>query len=481
MATPVCSPKFLFVDGRDKQGRGVQSFINSRRLKNDALKRNLATRSKAPVGWAKQPLSEFRTSDVTLQNISPNCVATSQVSNDTTSDDMESLQHTYPAPSPEVEVEHTLARSQPSQSLSASIECELIHVDPFASLPIQLDESSQALYRFSIDFLTEDQFAETFTNPALTRSLGLWTHYNSYIRACASLAMASTHLDRVRRAGTSNLTIKWKFNLIQCLNRVISNEATRYGDDALNGVVLLLLFEAITPRSQQLHLHSRALKQLLSKRGSRGYLSDHVDVGLAVLTSKAQIAYLDHLQPGLAGIQEAWSWKAEVDFTLTTLRGLCDWVLQKLRDFYRNPILQNSLFLRSLQRFEQPTDTFEQSQQIFALCYIAVALLEAQDVPECIRFLQTLSVYHEQLDSARPLSNTVWACIRGTWDSKDLQFQAIRLTRVFHRLTDETQLVLRRFLKGICGVVCGSSKGGLLTEQDYTTIHQEALAGLPCG
>jgi hypothetical protein len=269
--------------------------------------------------------------------------------------------------------------------------------------------------------------------------------------------------------------------LIQSVNRVISNEATRYGDDALNGIVLLLLIEAMTPGSQQCHLHSRALMQLIKGRGKRGCLSDHIDVGLAILTSKAQIAYLDHLQPGLAGIEEAWAWKWEVHFAVATLRGLSDWVLQNLRIFYFNPVLKNSVFLQSIQKFGQPTDTFELSQQIFVLCYVAVALWEIQDVPKCICILQALSARYDQLGQDRSLSNTLWVCIRGMDDNKDLQFQAIRLTRVFHRLTDETQSILRSFLTGLCRVVYGSSIGMLLTEQDYTTIHQEALAGLPYG
>ena len=362
-----------------------------------------------------------------------------------------------------------------------SIQRQLIHVDPFANLPLRLDQSSQALYKFSIAFLTEDPFGTTFLNPALTKSVGLWPHYNSAIRVCATLLQASGFLDRVRGAGTSNQTIKWRCNLIQCLNRVLSDEATRYGDDALNGVVLMLLFEFMTPGSKQVCLHARALMHLLSHRGKQGCFSDYIDVGLAVLTSKAQIAYLDHLQPGQAGVDEVNAWRGEVDFALDTFRGLSDWIRQTLGTFYCNSILSNSAFLKSIQNFRKPTDVFELSQLTFSLCYIAIALWHIRDVLKCIHFLQTLSMHHDQLGPDRPLPNAVWICVRGTDDNLDLQCQAIRLLRVFHRLKPATQLMLRQFLTELCGVVNGTSIGVILADEDYASISRDALAGLPSG
>lgn len=482
MASPDCHLNFLFVDGREKRRKGVQAFINSRRIQNDTLKRNLATRSKAPVGWAEQPdgSSNIHKSALTLQRISSERIATPQSPSDTASEETKTLPQTPQSPSSPTDTEFKSLGVQSTPSPLASVERALIHVDPFANLPIQLDPLGQALYTFSIPFLTKEDYVTTLKNPALTRSIGIYPHYNSEVRVCATLFQTSAYLDGLRKSGVSHETIKWKFNLIQCVSRVISNEATRYGDDALNGVVLLLLIEAMTPGSQQCHLHARALIQLLSRRRKHDCLSDHIDVALAILTSKAQITYLDHLQPGLAGIEEAGVWEEEVDFAVKTLGGLSNWVRQTLREFYCSPKLKNSVFLQSIQDFGQPADDFVLSQQVFVLCYIAVALWGTQDVPKCIRFLQMLAARHEELGQDRSLPTILWICIRGTDDYKDLQFQAIRLIRVFHRLTDQTQSMLKSFLSGLCAVAHGSSIGVLLTESDCTTIYQEALTGLPC-
>ena len=484
MASSEDSPNFLFVNGREKKRRGIQSFINSRRLKNEALKKTLATRSKAPVGWVEQPHGsvDLHTCSPTLRKASSNQQADSPTSSAAAYVKTESSPSTDLEPPPSSDAGYVLVSSPPTQSLLTAVERELIHVDPFANLPIQLDRLDQALYKFSISFLTEERFQTSLTNPTLSRSVGLWHHYNSKIRACATLLITSAYLDKTRGASLSSDTIKWKVNLIRCLNRVISNDETRYGHDAVNGVVLLLLLEALTPGSQHVHLHSRALMQIFSRRGNRDCLSDHIDVGIAILTSKAQIAYLDHLQSGQAGIEEVLTWKGEVNFTVATLRGLSNWVLQSQQDFYGNLVLRDSAFLQSIQEFNQPTDTFELSQQMFVLFYIAVVIWEVrEDIPKCIHFLQTLSARHECLKPDRPLPNTSWICIRGIDDNKELQYQAIRLMRVFHRLTDKTQSMIRGFLTGLCAVVAGSSVGIILTGHIFMAINKEALAGLPRG
>jgi hypothetical protein len=484
MASNEDSSNFLFVEGRGKKRRGIQSFINSRRLRNEVLKKSLATRSNAPVGWVEQPRSsaDLHTSGPSLRKASPDQQSDSPIPGDVTDDETESPLTTDLGLSSSTDTDYALASSPPAQSLLAAVERELIHVDPFANLPLQLDRLDQGLYRFSISFLTEEQFQTSLTNPTLSRAVGLWLHYNSQVRVCATLLITSAWLDKARSTGPSKQTIKWKVNLIRCLNRIISNEATRYGNDTVNGIVLLLLLEVLTPGSPHIHLHSRALMHLFSRRGSRGCLSDHIDVALAILTSKAQIAYLNHLQPGQAGIEEAMTWKEEVNFTVATLRDLSDWVLQSPRDFYGETALRDSVFLQSIREFNQPTDIFELSQQMFALWYIAVVIWEGrEDSPKCIRFLQALSAHYQRLQPDQPFANTLWVCIRGIDDKNDhkLQYQAIRLLRVFHRLTDKIQSMIRSFLTGLCGVVAGSSIGVILTGHIFMAINEEALAGLP--
>jgi hypothetical protein len=78
-------------------------------------------------------------------------------------------------------------------------------------------------------------------------------------------------------------------------SRLVSSPAMRYGINALNDVISLLLFESMTPSSPQCHLRSRAVMQVPSHKASTGCLSDHIDVALAIITSKAQVLCLDHL------------------------------------------------------------------------------------------------------------------------------------------------------------------------------------------
>jgi hypothetical protein len=139
-----------------------------------------------------------------MQNISSDWLAASQSPSHTASQETESLPQTSPSPSPPADTEDELARAQPTQSPLASVGRALLHVDPFANLPIQLDQAGQALYSFSIPFLTDEEFATTLKNPALTQSIGIYSHYNSEVRVCATLLQASAYLDGVRKAGVSH-------------------------------------------------------------------------------------------------------------------------------------------------------------------------------------------------------------------------------------------------------------------------------------
>jgi hypothetical protein len=253
------------------------------------------------LGGAAHHSSGLETSSLVLRKTSSDWLAASSSPSDTTLEETKSLPQRSQSTSPPADTDYKFPGTLLNQCPLSAVERALIHVDPFANLPIQLDRAGQALYSFSIPLLTDDSFATTLKSPALTRSIRIYPHYNSEVRVCATLLLTSAYLDEVRHAGVSHQTVKWKFNLIQSVNRVISNEATQHGDDAFNGVMLLLLSEARKPRRQECRIHSRALMQVMSRRGERGYLSDHVDVGLAILTSKAQIAYLDtHSLAGLA-------------------------------------------------------------------------------------------------------------------------------------------------------------------------------------
>ena len=268
---------------------------------------------------------------------------------------------------------------------------------------------------------------------------------------------AGAYLDSVREIGLSTETLQCKVASLKCLGRLISDPATRYGIDVLNGVVALLLFESMTPNNEQCRLQSRAIIRVLSNRTGIGCLSDHINVALAIVTSKTQLAYLDDLQLAPTGIEEARVWKREVDFLVNTLRRLSEWVLQTRSAFH-------------------PVDEFEFSYQMLILSYLSLVLCEWHNQANCTNLLQTMSARHSKLNFSRSCSNAVWFCIQGMDGKWDLQFQAIRLIRVFHRLSGVMQSRLKGFLTGLCGVVTGSAPVIVLSEDDYITISQEALA-----
>ena len=112
-------------------------------------------------------------------------------------------------------------------------------------------------------------------NDALGREPRLTTVFNHHEQACAMAAESYARL---------------------CGRPAAVNVTTGPGGiNALNGVISLLLFESMTLGSSQCHLRSRAVMQVPSHRASTGCLSDHVDVALAIITSKAQVLCLDHL------------------------------------------------------------------------------------------------------------------------------------------------------------------------------------------
>jgi hypothetical protein len=469
---------FMFLDGRRKDRKAVQSFINSGRSKSNVWHMSVTARSTAPLGWANKPQD---TSAVGLafcgQSATPrNSGLTSQVLLRTEFGYQESLER------PDAEqARSTQSRSPPDSnevtpSPLTSTGRKLISVDPFANLPIKLDHSSQSLYCFSIAFLTEDCFATTFTNPALTRAIGPSYHYNSEIRLCTTLLQASAYLDSIREGGTSKSTLQWKVASLQCLGRLISSPATRYGVDALNGAVSLLLFESMAPDSPQCYLHSRAVMQVLSHRAGTGCLSDHIDVALAIITSKAQVLYLDHLQASPAGLEEARLWNLEVDFLINTLRGLSEWVIHAQHVFStgRKPVsgplselLQNN--------FDNPLDDFELSYQIFVLSYLSMVLWGCHDPANCTELLRIMSARHSKLDLGRTCSHAVWVCIQDMDGKWDLQFQAIRLTKVFHRLSRDMQFRVKSFFMGLCEAAIGLTLLVVLSEADFVRMRQEAI------
>ena len=372
------------------------------------------------------------------------------------------------------------------------LERDLIRVDPFSNLPLDLDPPSQALYRFSKIYLTDDRYTTSATNPALTAEKGLSIHYESEIRLCLTLAAASSYLDSVNPAGqgTSMQTIWWRSAAIRCLNGLIANSATRYCDDVLMGILVLLQFATMTPNSQQCHVHSRAIVQLLSHRDSAEdpEPQDHyMNVCIGIATTKAQIVYLDHLQPGKADMEEIQNWRSEVAIFINTLKGLSSWLqdahfdLQIYAETLDRHELTNSTTIHPqlTDIFHPPIDEFEFSNQIFLLFYLALSIQNHRTLQACTQFFHLLSIRLQRLGLKHQLQNAVWVCIQGVDDYHNYKREAIHMARVWHRLSEGTQAKVKDFLFGICRIVISNSTGITLSRDEYTTISKEALKGLP--
>jgi hypothetical protein len=61
----------------------------------------------------------------------------------------------------------------------------------------------------------------------------------------------------------------------------------------------------------------------------------------------------------------------------------------------------------------------------------------------------------------------------GKWD---LQFRAIRLTKVFHQLSRDMQFKSNSFFMGFCEVAVGLTLVVVLSEADFVRIRWGALA-----
>ncbi len=484
---------FMFVDGLGADRRSVQSFINTDRLWNNALRKRRAAQSIAPIGWATRPQypSLPKRQRILSRRTLSGSTDTARGSCQRSSATPQASRHlptnvTVVKKAEEVsEGESIIARP-----LLKGLERDLVHVDPFGNLPLDLDPPSQALYCFSTVYLTDDRYITAAINPALTKEKGLFIHYESEIRLCLTLAAASGYLDTVDPAGqdTSAQTIYWRSASMRCLNRLIADPATRYCDDVLMGILVLLQFASSTPNSEQSHVHSRAMVQLLSHRNTLGNPEpqDHyMNVCIAVSTTKAQVTYLDHLRSGLVDMEEVQAWKSEVVMFIGSLKGLSSWLQDaeiSFRDYATNCddlTDLNTLLSQWIDIFHPRTDEFECSNQIFVLFSLALSLQDHRTPQACTHFLQLLSTRLRLLGTKHQLQNAVWVCIQGVDEYHNYKREAIHLARVWHRLSEASQERVKDFLFGICRIVTNTSPGISLPQNDYMTIAQEALTGVP--
>lgn len=484
MASNERPQSFIFLDSRTNNKKAVRSFINVDRSRRNAQQRLRTTRSTAPMGWAVQPKDKTPSLLDSHLSVSGNANEAPYQGQQDDSDGSEPS----PASSTSLVITKTGANQmyQGVQSLLNTAEREVFGIDPFANLSIRLGHRSQALYHFSIALLAEDEYSNTYTNVTMHRENGVSPHYSSETRLCTMLAQASTYLDFVTGKGMSTQTMWWRTAIIRCLNRLIRDPLTRYSDETLEIIETLLLFESLVPGSKQKRIHSRAMVQLQSHRKSDVFSSpslDNIHVSLLIVSSKAQIAYLDRPLAGAEGIDEAHAWKKEVDFFITTLKEITSWRDRVQDACYSNPFPIDFMLLQCIQYYGKPLDDFEASNQMFVLCYLALSLIGCRDHQDCRVFLQLLSAPQKlilrPLPPSRQLTDAVWYCIRGVEGYENWKREAIRLIRVFHRLSSQTQTKVKSSLIGVCETAGGLMPTVVMVEEDYTSITDEALAGLP--
>jgi len=142
---------------------------------------------------------------------------------------------------------------------------------------------------------------------------------------CSMLAVTSAHLNYVFGRGLFPDTLQWTVANVHCVNRLISIPETRYGDEALMGILSVLNVDILAGSGMNIEIHSRCLaKLLLRHHGGLQSLRDSQSTDLFVSfllvtpAGKAQSAYLDHVTPG-----------EEMDHNLLilTLKSLVQWVV----------------------------------------------------------------------------------------------------------------------------------------------------------
>lgn len=374
-------------------------------------------------------------------------------------------------------------------SLLSALERDLNQFDPFACLPLKLDRSGQTLLAFSKEVLLDHSIPVSWKNPAVSKAVGLNFSYRNEQQLCSVLSATSSYMDLLHRRGVSLETMKWKCAAMRYVNLLISNPMTRYGDDALMGIMSLLLNEILTAGSENCHIHSRGIAQLLKHRPCQEDARSSPSMvyfmcSLFIVTSKGQIAHLKHVTSNMAGIEDTRNWKAEVDFFLHVLRNLHCWTQQLQYSCSPTRNLPQSAFSHFiLHGTLEHQDEFQLSYQLFVQCYLALVLYSHREsVDSCVTLFRKFFSQFRQLGRDHGpeccLHNAVWICIQSLDGNVELKWQASRMIRVLHRLSERTRLRLQRFFVGIYAATTGHPPV-IISQQDFESINQEALKGLP--
>ena len=362
-------------------------------------------------------------------------------------------------------------------SLLMATERDLIHTDPFRTLPLKLDRSGQDLaYRAKNLFLqsTPNWAARTFTE-----TMGMQIAYTYEANFCSMLAAASNYLDSFSGREPSLDTLRWTAATTSCVRRTLSNPATQDGDEALLGVFLLMATDLLVDGGMNSHLHSKILARLFRLRGGLDSLrlpyTIELFISFLLITpfGRAQTSYLDHISTDAEAITELQEWQADVNFLVLELRKLNIWATRTDRV---NRDERNALLAQVFDFVADPTDMIEQDQKSFIVCFLAVMTREYKDRPEqCDRLLRNLVSRCKQLSKDCNLADVAWL-LASPCANSTLKWTVIRMLKVLLRLSTNLRSKLVEFMYGL---VDPQHALDVLEVKDFEDVQREAFARLP--
>ena len=373
-------------------------------------------------------------------------------------------------------IENARAR-RTHQSLLMATERELIHIDPFGTLPLKLDRSGQNLaYRAKNLFL---QSSPNWASRTFTETIGMQIAYTHKANFCSMLATASNYLDSFSGGEPSLDTLKWTAATTSCVRRTLSNPATQNGDEALLGVFLLMATDLLVDSGMNSHLHSKVLARLFRLRGGLNSLrlpyTIELFISFLLITpfGRAQTSYLDHISTDAEGITELQEWDADVNFLILELRKLNIWATCTDR-VDRNK--RNGLLAQVVDLVPDPTDMIEQDQKCYIICFLAVMTLEYRDCPEQRdRLLRNMISRCGYLTRGCNLIDVAWLLVSPRANSTS-KWTAIRMLKVLLRLSTNLRSKLVEFMYGL---VDPRRALDALDAKDFEDVQREAFAGLP--
>lgn len=271
---------------------------------------------------------------------------------------------------------------------------------------------------------------------------------------------------------------------MHALNKLIADPKTRHGNDVLMGITGLMHSQTVydSDARLQMHVHSRAMAQVLKRRGGleglqlppslEGYISV-----VSITSSKAQIAHLDDILPDTAGFAEVEDWKNEVKYVEEVLSELSQW--QKVTWLGTNDFSEDHY--RVLGKLVDPLNVaandVEASHQLFILSFLALtkwSLRDKRDIWfECVREMESLT---RSLGNFCSLPNISWLLMDNTNKRSHQKWPALRMIKVLHRLPTRQRIRVKELLFAL---VTGNTLATTLTPGGIVALRDDFMAGLP--